>query len=202
MTDSEPFPLSISSHGWIVVMSASRQRLQPLFRCEHVSGVAVARAHVLLPVSTHVGPDFYIAFDQIQDTVPLAVVVELCSQTWSHLRRFEYYQDAIVPTKMSGSNQTTDTSTSNLTAIFEAASHEYRTLAREDLETHPFVSALDGYNSPDPILDIFRKQVKAFDKFRKGDDKLMALLSSIVNILFTFSETLGEGVGLVSNYSF
>ena len=101
----------------------------------------------------------------------------------------------IVPTKMSGSNQTTDTSTSNFPAIFEAASHEYRTLTREDLETHPFASTLEGYNSPDLILDVFRKQAKAFDKFRKGDDKLIVILSPIVNILFTFSETLREGVG-------
>jgi hypothetical protein len=103
---------------------------------------------------------------------------------------------------MLGSNQTTDSSTSNFTVIFSAASHEYRTLTRENLETHPFGSALESYNSPDPILDVFRKQARAFDKFRKGDDKLMVLLNPIVNILFTFSETLGEGVGLVSNYSF
>jgi len=102
---------------------------------------------------------------------------------------------------MSGSNQTTDASTSNFTVIFEAASHEYRTRTREDLRTHPFASALEGYNSPDSILDVFRKQAIAFDKFRKGDDKLMVLLTPIVNILFTFSETLGEGVGLVSTYS-
>jgi len=103
---------------------------------------------------------------------------------------------------MSGSNQTTDasSSTSNFTVIFEAASHEYRTLTREDLRTHPFASTLEGYNSPDSILDVFRKQAIAFDKFRKGDDKLMVLLTPIVNILFTFSETLGEGVGLVSTY--
>jgi len=79
---------------------------------------------------------------------------------------------------MSGSNQTTDasSSTSNFTVIFEAASHEYGTLTREDLGTHPFASALEGYNSPDSILDVFRKQAIAFDKFRKGDDKLMVLL--------------------------
>ena len=43
-----------------------------LFAVSMYSGVAVARAHVLLPVSTHVGPDFYIVYrvDQIQDTVP------------------------------------------------------------------------------------------------------------------------------------
>ena len=99
---------------------------------------------------------------------------------------------------MSTKNQTTDPSTSNFAAIFDAASQEYKTLTRQDLANHPFAAALQGYNSPDSILGVFRDQAQAFDKFRQGDDKLMASLTPIVNILFTFSETLGEGVGLVS----
>ena len=99
---------------------------------------------------------------------------------------------------MSTRSQTTDPSTSNFTAIFDAASQEYKTLTRQDLATPPFAAALQGYNSPDSILGVFRDQAQAFDKFRQGDDKLMASLTPIVNILLTFSETLGEGVGLVS----
>ena len=103
---------------------------------------------------------------------------------------------------MSTSNQTTDPSTSNFTAIFDAASHEYKTLTKNDLGTHPFAAALEGHNSPDSILNIFRKQAQAFDKFRNGNDKLMTWLTPIVNILFTFSATLGEGIGLVSPHPF
>jgi hypothetical protein len=51
-------------------------------------------------------------------------------------------------------------------------------------------------------MNVFQKQAQAFDKFRKGNDKLMAWLTPIVNILFTFSGTLGEGIGLVSIRSF
>ena len=98
---------------------------------------------------------------------------------------------------MSSSNQT-DPPISNFTAIFDAASQEYKTLTKKDLATHPFAAAIEDHNSPDSILNVFRKQAQAFDKFRKGDEKLMTLLTPIVNILFTFSETLGEGVGLVS----
>ena len=47
-------------------------------------------------------------------------------------------------------------------------------------------------------MNVFRKQAQAFDKFRKGDDKLILWLTPIVNILFTFSGTLGEGAGPVS----
>jgi len=103
---------------------------------------------------------------------------------------------------MSASNQTTDPSISNFTAIFDAASREYKKLTKQDLATHPFAAALQGYNSPDSILNVFRDQAQAYDKFHKGDDKLMEWLTPIVNILFTFSETLGEGVGLVSRLPF
>jgi len=99
---------------------------------------------------------------------------------------------------MSTSNQTTDLSTSNFAAIFDAASREYKSLTKQDLATHPLAAAIEGYNTPDSILNLFRKQASAFDKFRKGDDKLMEYLTPIVNILFTFSET---GVGLVSLHS-
>jgi hypothetical protein len=100
---------------------------------------------------------------------------------------------------MSTSNQTADPSiSSNFAAIFDAASHEYKSLTKKDLATHPLAAAIEGYNSPDAILNVFRKQASTFDRFRKGDDKLMEWLSPIMNILFKFSETLGEGVGLVS----
>jgi len=102
---------------------------------------------------------------------------------------------------MSTSNQTTDPSISNFTAIFHAASQEYKSLTKKDLATHPFAAAIEDRNSPDSILNVFRNQTQAFEAFHKGDDKLIAFLTPIVNVLFTFSETLGEGVGLVSLHS-
>lgn len=99
---------------------------------------------------------------------------------------------------MSTSNPTNGASVSRFTAIFEAASTEYKALTGQDLGTHPFAFAIDSQNTLDSVLDIFRKQAQAFDKFSKANDKLMAWLTAIVNILFTFSATLGEGIGLVS----
>jgi hypothetical protein len=98
---------------------------------------------------------------------------------------------------MSASNQTTDPS-AIFTAIFEAASNEYKTLTGQDLRTHPLATELERNNdSPDSILGVFRKQAQALDKFRKGDDKLMKSLTPIVHILFTFSTTAGANIGLV-----
>ena len=102
---------------------------------------------------------------------------------------------------MSTSNQRTNRSTTNFTAIFEAASNEYKSLTGEDLETHPFGAALEENSSPDAVLEVFREQAQAFDKCRKGDDKLsklMTWLAPMVHILITFSGALGEGIGIVS----
>jgi hypothetical protein len=99
---------------------------------------------------------------------------------------------------MSSVNQTTDLSISNFSNIFGAASNEYRRLTKKDLLTHPFAAVLDTCNSPDAVLNVFREQARAFDEFCKGDDSLMKWLNPTVNILFTLSGTLGEGIALVS----
>jgi hypothetical protein len=107
----------------------------------------------------------------------------------------------------SRSNQTlaagpsVSTSTSSFaafTAIFNASSIEYHRVTGKHLDTHPFATQLDTCHSPKAVSDLLRTQAQAFSSFRKGDDKLMAWLDPIVHILFTFSATLGEGVGLVS----
>jgi hypothetical protein len=99
---------------------------------------------------------------------------------------------------MSTSDQTADPSTTNINAIFETASKEYQNSTGQGLETHPFAAALEDYVSPNSVLNVFRKQARAFDTFRKGEDKLMAWLTPIVYILFSISEALGKGISLVS----
>ena len=66
------------------------------------------------------------------------------------------------------------------------------------LDTHPFATQLDACHSPEAVSNVLRTQVQAFKKFRKGDEKLMNWLNPIVNIVYLFSETLGNGLGLVS----
>jgi hypothetical protein len=100
---------------------------------------------------------------------------------------------------MSANNQTAGHSTDNFTAIFNAASIEYQTLTGKRLDTHPFAAQLDNCQNPEAISNILRTQAKAFSKYRKGDERLMAWLDPTINILFTFSATLGEGIGLVSS---
>jgi hypothetical protein len=99
---------------------------------------------------------------------------------------------------MSTNSQTIHPSHSNFTQIFDTAIDDYRRLTKQDLRTHPFAAAFDICTTPDTVLDIFRTQAKTFDSFRKEDDKLMRWLNPTVQVLFTLSATLGEGIGLVS----
>jgi hypothetical protein len=99
---------------------------------------------------------------------------------------------------MSSSNQIASPSTDNFSAIFNAASNEYQRLTGKSLDTHPFAAQLDTCQNPEAISNVLQKQAQAFSKFRKGDEKLMAWLDPTIHILFTFSATLGEGIGLVS----
>jgi hypothetical protein len=101
---------------------------------------------------------------------------------------------------MSTSNQASSASASNFTAIFQAAHDEYKRLTGHDLDTHPFAAELDSCDSPDGILNVLQKQAQACSRSRRGNKKLLAWLNPTVHVLFTFSATLGEGIGLVSPF--
>ncbi|KAI0249076.1 hypothetical protein BJV78DRAFT_1354551, partial [Lactifluus subvellereus] len=94
------------------------------------------------------------------------------------------------------SNQAAYPSISNFSSIFETAAKEYKKLTKKDLHNHPFATQLDRCDSPSAVLGIFQNQAQAFDQLRNGDERLMKWLSPTVHILFTFSATLGEGIGL------
>lgn len=105
----------------------------------------------------------------------------------------------IITSPMSASDQTAGPSANNFTAILNAASTEYHRVTKKRLDTHPFAALLDTCNTPESVSNLFRTQVRALSKFREDDGRLMAWLDPIVHILFIFSGTLGEGIGLVSS---
>ena len=47
------------------------------------------------------------------------------------------------------------------------------------------------------MLSVLMDLVRQFEQNRAGDERLRTWLDSTVNVLFAFSATLGEGVGLV-----
>ena len=98
---------------------------------------------------------------------------------------------------MSTSHQKAKCSSANFIAIFDAATSEYKAVTEQDLGTHPFAAALGSSITPDSVLDVFQTQAQSFNRFRKGDDKLMTWLTPIIHIVLNFSGTL-DRIGLVS----
>ena len=98
---------------------------------------------------------------------------------------------------VSATYQVSSDSTSNFALIFRGACDEYKKFTGHDLYTHPFAKEVASCNSPDSILDVLRRHAETFIKYSRNHEKLISLLNPIVNVLFIFSATLGEGVGLV-----
>ncbi|KAH9061902.1 hypothetical protein EDB87DRAFT_1830701 [Lactarius vividus] len=81
-------------------------------------------------------------------------------------------------------------------AIFGAALEGYNKQTKKDITSHPLAVQLQSCNSPSSILTMLKTQVQAFDQSRIEDEKLTKWLDPTVNVLYAFSATLGEGIGL------
>ncbi|KAH9178014.1 hypothetical protein EDB89DRAFT_2239731 [Lactarius sanguifluus] len=90
----------------------------------------------------------------------------------------------------------TSTSSTDFGTIFGAALEAYNKQTKKDIASHPLAVQLQSCDSPSAILAILRAQVQAFDQFQIADEKLTKWLDPTVNVLYAFSVTLGEGVGL------
>jgi hypothetical protein len=94
-------------------------------------------------------------------------------------------------------SQIATSSSSNFQQIFDNALKAYEKRTKNDLLLHPLAAQLQACDSPDAILAILQKQVEGLNQSRNADDRWTKWLDPTVNVLFAFSATLGEGVGLV-----
>ena len=90
-----------------------------------------------------------------------------------------------------------NSSESHFQAIFQAALKTYQKQTKKDLLAHPLASQLQDCDSTTAILAILQDQVREFDKFRSGDEKLTKWLGPTVNVLSAFSATIFSGVSMV-----
>jgi hypothetical protein len=90
------------------------------------------------------------------------------------------------------------TSRSNLDSIFNAALRTYKKKTGSDITSHPLATELQSCDSPDAILAVLRRQIPTPDPSQSGDEPFAKFLILTVNVLYTLSDTLGEGAGLVS----
>ena len=86
-------------------------------------------------------------------------------------------------------------STSNIEGIFDAALKSYKKKTKKDLRSHDLFKQLDRCDSPAAILALF--QASQFNQ-TGGDDRLKKWLVPTINVLYAFSETLGEGISMVN----
>jgi hypothetical protein len=83
-------------------------------------------------------------------------------------------------------------------SIFNAALETYKRKTKKDLATHPLLPTLQSCDSPGAILTVLREQIPTFSQLQNGDDRLTKWVSPTVNVLYSFSATLGGGIGLVN----
>jgi hypothetical protein len=96
------------------------------------------------------------------------------------------------PTASSSSNQA-----SNFQVILINAVDKYKKRTKKDLLKHPLVTELQYCNSPSAIIAVLQQQLQGLDQSRRNDERWTRWLDPTVNVLYTLSGTLGEGVGLV-----
>ena len=92
----------------------------------------------------------------------------------------------------------TSTSNSNFTSIFNAALESYKRKTKKDLASHPLLPSLQSCDSPEAVLTVLREQIPAFGQSQSDDDGLTKWVTPTVKVLYSFSDTIGQGVGLVN----
>jgi hypothetical protein len=92
----------------------------------------------------------------------------------------------------------TSTSHSNFVSIFNAALESYKSKTKKDLASHPLLPSLQSCESAEAVLTVLREQIPEFSQPQNGDDRLTKWVTPTVNVLYSFSATLGGGVGLVN----
>ena len=90
-------------------------------------------------------------------------------------------------------------SSSNFQSIFDASLQSYNNKTKNNLLDHPLATQLQSCDSPDAVLSVLQDLIQQFDQRRTSDERLNNWLDPTVNVLYTFSTTLG--VGLVSLWS-
>ncbi|KAI9430024.1 hypothetical protein H4582DRAFT_2087728 [Lactarius indigo] len=82
--------------------------------------------------------------------------------------------------------------------IFNAALKSYQKQTEKDLIAHPLASQLESCNSISAIFIVLQDQVREFNQARSGDERATKWLIPTVNLLYSFSAAISEGVGLHS----
>lgn len=81
--------------------------------------------------------------------------------------------------------------------MFNAALEAYEKATKSKLLTHPLAAQLQSCDSPTAILSLLKNLIQESDRRSSTDERLRNWLDPTVNVLYTFSATIGGGIGLV-----
>jgi hypothetical protein len=87
---------------------------------------------------------------------------------------------------------------SNFQLIFNNALKAYEKRTKKDLLTHPLAAELRDCNSPRKILAVLHRQAQGLVISIIAPRRLIKWLDPTVNVLYMLSETLEEGISMVS----
>jgi hypothetical protein len=99
---------------------------------------------------------------------------------------------------MSHALSSASSSSSNFQSVLNAALEAYEKKTKCKLLTHPLAAQLQSCDSPSAIVSILQGLIHQFDRRLRSDERLTDWLNPTINVLYAFSSTLGQGVGLVS----
>ena len=98
---------------------------------------------------------------------------------------------------MSDTHPTASSSSSNFQLIINNALKAYEKRTKKDLLAHPLAAQFQACDTPSAVLSVLQQQVQQLNQSQTSDDRWTKWLDPTVNVLYAFSVTLGEGVGLV-----
>ena len=87
---------------------------------------------------------------------------------------------------------------SNFQLIIDNALTAYEKRTKQDLLAHPLAAQFQTCDSPAAILSVLQQQAQGLNQSGSSDDRWTKWLDPTINVLFTFSATVGAGAGLVS----
>jgi hypothetical protein len=99
---------------------------------------------------------------------------------------------------MSQTHPTASSSSSNFQSVLDAALETYEKKTKCNLLTHPLAAQLQSCDSPTAVLSVLQDLIQQFDRRRASDQRLSNWLNPTINVIYAFSSTIGQGVGLVS----
>ena len=149
------------------------------------------------------GPRHWLISDCLSLSLSHCVTYTRQSESWQCLCHCTRVHFPVPPTyhrsphsPMSNAHPT-PASFPNFQLILSNALKSYEKRTKCDLLAHPLAAQLQACESPGDILAIIHQQVQGLDQSQRADERMTKWLNSTITVLYTFSTSLEQRVGLV-----